>query len=160
MIFDLDARLSELDNWQDGTSKGQKSSSTLTLWWSRMPVFYKTHRFTVWADHSLSWKADIASFCWLTLSLPWTDLPPPPEPPPADGVVETPYLQPNGMETSGTSLDHDGSASSTERRPSADHRTESAHPHSRAASSRHKNGEQKKDLDNGQRRLDLRCNNF
>ncbi|XP_055516799.1 roundabout homolog 3 isoform X1 [Leucoraja erinacea] len=67
------------------------------------------------------------------------DLPPPPEPPPADGVVETPYLQPNGMETSGTSLDHDGSASSTERRPSADHRTESAHPHSRAASSRHKN---------------------
>ncbi|XP_032905727.1 roundabout homolog 3 isoform X8 [Amblyraja radiata] len=67
------------------------------------------------------------------------DLPPPPEPPPADGVVETPYLQPNGMETSGTSLDHDGSASSTERRPSADQRTESAHPHSRAASSRHKN---------------------
>ncbi|XP_072885835.1 roundabout homolog 3 isoform X6 [Hemitrygon akajei] len=67
------------------------------------------------------------------------DLPPPPEPPPADGVVETPYLQPNRMETGGTSLDHDGNASSTERRPSADQRTDSAHPHNRAASSRHKN---------------------
>ncbi|XP_072094472.1 roundabout homolog 3 isoform X5 [Mobula birostris] len=67
------------------------------------------------------------------------DLPPPPEPPPADGVVETPYLQSNRMETGGTSLDHDGNASSTERRPSADQRTGSAHPHNRAASSRHKN---------------------
>ncbi|XP_048471330.1 roundabout homolog 3 [Rhincodon typus] len=66
------------------------------------------------------------------------DLPPPPEPPPADGIVETPYLQPTGLESSLTSLDHDGSASSTERRPSADQRTESAHSHNRAASARHK----------------------
>ncbi|GCC27920.1 hypothetical protein chiPu_0006346 [Chiloscyllium punctatum] len=66
------------------------------------------------------------------------DLPPPPEPPPADGIVETPYLQPTGLESSLTSLDHDGSASSTERRASADQRTESAHSHNRAASARHK----------------------